>query len=140
MAVDDLPVTTQVGLVKRFLEAAAQWCIGCRRCLGAHEGLLGAVLGDGQQLVAIERKLLGLAALETGLPLLFIGAQLAVSGLETIAIASLLIGHVELPLEHWAVLIQRLAQAAGFDRRSDGFLVDPDTVEIFGFVAGAAAQ
>ncbi|MCY1176105.1 hypothetical protein D9M73_163660 [compost metagenome] len=102
--------------------------------------MLGAVLGDGQQLVAIERKLLGLAALETGLPLLFIGAQLAVSGLETIAIASLLIGHVELPLEHWAVLIQRLAQAAGFDRRSDGFLVDPDTVEIFGFVAGAAAQ
>ncbi|MNT23697.1 hypothetical protein D3C72_1591280 [compost metagenome] len=140
MAFDDLPVTTQVGLVKRFLEAAAQWCIGCSLCLGAHEGLLGAVLVDGQQLVAIERKLLGLAALETGLPLLFIGAQLAVGGLETIAIASLLIGHVELPLEHWAVLIQRLAQAAGFDRRSDGFLVDPDAVEIFGFVAGAAAQ
>ena len=92
------------------------------------------------QLVTVERQLLGLAALEAGLPLLFVAAQLAVSGLEAIAVAGLLAGNVELPFEHRAVFIQRLAQASAFYRSSDGLLVDPGAVEIFGFVAGAAAQ
>ncbi|MNP28106.1 hypothetical protein D3C76_1210560 [compost metagenome] len=95
---------------------------------------------DSLQFVAIERQLFGLAALEAGLPLLVGGAQLAVGRFETIAVAGLLAGDVELPLEHRPVLIERLTQAAALDGRIDGVLVDPGAVEIFGFVAGAAAQ
>ncbi|MNZ68180.1 hypothetical protein D3C78_864420 [compost metagenome] len=140
-ACHDLPLATQVGTVQGLLEGGAgtgaHWC----GATGFLEALLRRPLtGVLDQLITVQRQGFDVVAREYHLVLLVTSRELAFCEFKAIINAGLSSGDIELPFEVWAVVFQGLAQADAFGSAIDGFLVDPDAVVVFRFVACASAQ